>query len=138
MFAARLRASERAQDLVGRLGGDEFAVILGGVSSRQDATALARAILDRLVERFTRNGNVLDCRPASASPAAVCVDRPPPRAPGALFPSHGRSGLELMNHADLSLRLKGRRAGHHNIVRPGDEDPGAAARGDDPALPRRL
>lgn len=43
-FAARLRASTRASDLIGRLGGDEFVVLADGLPSAQEALSLAAKI----------------------------------------------------------------------------------------------
>jgi len=89
MFARRLESVTRGSDTLARLGGDEFAIILDGTEgSRQDVTALANAVLDRMREPFVNDGHLLDCRASIGA---------------ALYPLHGRSATELMKHADLAL-----------------------------------
>ena len=52
MAAHRLRSCVREVDTVARLGGDEFAIILGDLSSREDATLVARKVLQVMGKPF--------------------------------------------------------------------------------------
>jgi diguanylate cyclase (GGDEF)-like protein len=56
-FAAVLRESVMSSDTTARLGGDEFAVVLDGVGSAEDATAVAERILTRARETVTYYGD---------------------------------------------------------------------------------
>jgi diguanylate cyclase (GGDEF)-like protein/PAS domain S-box-containing protein len=48
-------------DLVGRLGGDEFAVVLGDITARDNAVAVATRILGALAEPVAVGGTTLRC-----------------------------------------------------------------------------
>ena len=50
--AGRLRSCVRETDTVARLGGDEFVVVIPDVSKADDATAIARKVLDVLSQPF--------------------------------------------------------------------------------------
>lgn len=52
MAAARLVGCLRSGDMVARLGGDEFVVFLDGVTEVEEATAVARRILDSFRDPF--------------------------------------------------------------------------------------
>jgi diguanylate cyclase (GGDEF)-like protein len=52
----RLLDATRGSDVVARVGGDEFAVLLEHVRDTDEATAVARRILDRIHEPITVNG----------------------------------------------------------------------------------
>ena len=80
----RLLAVAGAERPVGRLGGDEFAVISHG----EDATRLARALLEELPQRSAE-----DPRPISA---CVGISR---------TPGDGNSGEALLRAADIALRV---------------------------------
>ena len=54
--AERLRACVRPADTVARLGGDEFAILLEDLSSRDEATRVARRILDAVASPFSIAG----------------------------------------------------------------------------------
>jgi diguanylate cyclase (GGDEF)-like protein len=64
--AERLRACVRPADTVARLGGDEFAILLEDITAREDATRVARRVLDAVAVPFQIGGH----------------DRPSPRASG--------------------------------------------------------
>jgi diguanylate cyclase (GGDEF)-like protein len=55
--AERLSACIREVDTVARLGGDEFAIVLGGLSGPDDATILARRIVDAMKMPFEIEGH---------------------------------------------------------------------------------
>ena len=59
MVTQRLRNRLRASDTLARLGGDEFAVIQPMVRRSEDADALARALLDTVVQPFEYDGQLL-------------------------------------------------------------------------------
>jgi diguanylate cyclase (GGDEF)-like protein len=54
--AERLRGSVRPADTVARLGGDEFAILLEDVKSQDEATAVARRIIDATAVPFVISG----------------------------------------------------------------------------------
>ncbi|HYN54971.1 MAG TPA: EAL domain-containing protein, partial [Methylotenera sp.] len=51
-MAGRLRSSVRETDTVARLGGDEFVIVIPDVTKAEDATAVARKVLDLLSQPF--------------------------------------------------------------------------------------
>jgi len=87
-LADRLRGAVRPMDTVARLGGDEFALILPGVGTGEEATAISERILERLREPVFHRGAKLDCRASIGA---------------SLFPVHGTSAGDLLKHADLAL-----------------------------------
>ena len=50
--ATRLRSIARDRDMVARLGGDEFAIVQVGIETEDDATGLARRLVDAMAEPF--------------------------------------------------------------------------------------
>jgi diguanylate cyclase (GGDEF)-like protein len=54
--AERLLACVRPADTAARLGGDEFAILLEDIRSQQDATRVARRLLDALATPFSVHG----------------------------------------------------------------------------------
>lgn len=87
-FADRLKETVRADDMVARLGGDEFAVLLQGVSEDDDVEAAVQAILTSIKAPCLFDGKLLDIRTSVGA---------------STFPSHGRTRVELMKHADIAL-----------------------------------
>jgi diguanylate cyclase (GGDEF)-like protein/PAS domain S-box-containing protein len=86
--AERLHGSLRDSDTVARLGGDEFAVLLPGVASVQDATAVADKLSAAIEAPFTVDGLTLDVD------ASIGV---------AAYPDHGAGANELLQRADVAM-----------------------------------
>ncbi|WP_162530628.1 EAL domain-containing protein [Rhodovastum atsumiense] len=85
---ARLRAELRETDTLARLGGDEFAVIQAGVHQPQDATTLARRMVEVLGTPFTLEGQ------------QVCIGT---SIGIALAPGDGAEHEQLFKGADMAL-----------------------------------
>jgi diguanylate cyclase (GGDEF)-like protein len=58
--ADRLREMLRPVDFVARFGGDEFVVFQRGITSTEDAAALARRIVDRLSEQYAIDNHMIE------------------------------------------------------------------------------
>ena len=96
--ARRIEAAVPARNMVARLGGDEFAVLLEDVPCREDAVAVAEAIVAAMDEPLEIAGQHL---PIGASVGV------------AYAPDNGQDGGEVLRAADLALydaKSKGRRA----------------------------
>jgi diguanylate cyclase (GGDEF)-like protein/PAS domain S-box-containing protein len=92
-FAGLLRRCVPASDAVARLGGDEFAVLLTGVRSADDATAVARRLIGELTEPLHISDRTVYAR------ASVGV---------AVASANDDAGT-LMRHADLAMYSAKRR-----------------------------
>jgi len=88
--ADRLRGGLRASDLVARFGGDEFVVLLEDVHHRKDVQVVLNALLS-VVEVPVR----ADGRDLSVTPSIGV----------ALYPEHGDTPEELLQHADTAMYL---------------------------------
>ncbi|SEL49660.1 PAS domain S-box-containing protein/diguanylate cyclase (GGDEF) domain-containing protein [Roseateles sp. YR242] len=88
--AERLRGGLRASDLVARFGGDEFVVLLEDVHQRKDVQVVLNALLS-VVEVPVR----ADGRDLSVTPSIGV----------ALYPDHGDTPEELLQHADTAMYL---------------------------------
>lgn len=86
--AQRLQTCVRAADTVARLGGDEFVLLLESGRTPDHAQAVARKILAVFEAPFDLQGHRLPIQ------ASVGV---------AVYPEHGSSASELLNHADRSM-----------------------------------
>lgn len=86
--ARRLGACVRDADFVARLGGDEFVVVLGELRQPQDATPIARAIIQALAAPIDFNGQPLH------TGATIGI---------ALFPNDGDQRDELLSCADSAM-----------------------------------
>ncbi|MFL9960567.1 EAL domain-containing protein [Paraburkholderia sediminicola] len=94
-FAQRLQHCVRATDTVARLGGDEFVVLAENLGSREDAAALAEAVLERM-----RRGMWADSQPLQVMPSIGI----------ALYPHDGDTVETLLKHADAAM-YEAKRAG---------------------------
>ncbi|MGH8808350.1 MAG: putative bifunctional diguanylate cyclase/phosphodiesterase, partial [Noviherbaspirillum sp.] len=87
--AERLTAHLRGMDTVARLGGDEFAVMLKGVVQPEDAALFASEIMTSLNRAWTLpNG--------TQARVGVSIGI-------SLYPDHGSTTHELLQHADAAL-----------------------------------
>ncbi|WP_427501557.1 putative bifunctional diguanylate cyclase/phosphodiesterase [Methylomonas sp. MED-D] len=87
--AERLTSRLRGVDTVTRLGGDEFALLLEDLSHPQDAALVATEIIEALSDPW-RLSNGVEVR------IGVSVGI-------SLFPEHGETSEELLQHADAAL-----------------------------------
>ena len=87
--AARITTRLRDIDMVARLGGDEFIVLLEDIAQPKDAARVAKDIIADLTDPFCliQSGNV-------RIGASIGI---------ALYPRHGDSPEQLMDHADAAL-----------------------------------
>lgn len=87
--AVRLTGRLRGVDTVARLGGDEFAVLLEDLSHPQDAANVASEIIEALSDSWRLSKGV-EVR------IGVSIGI-------SLYPDHGQSSEELLQHADAAL-----------------------------------
>ncbi len=87
---ARILSCLRGDDLVARFGGDEFMVMIAGVTDRAVIEQVAGKLLTAIEAPLDVAG-----RPISVSPSIGV----------ALFPEHGRTPDELIQHADAAMYL---------------------------------
>lgn len=87
--AERLTGKLRSVDTVTRLGGDEFTILLESIASPEDAARVANNIIKTLESPWTLTDNI-EVRIG----ASVGIS---------LYPGHGDTALELLQHADAAL-----------------------------------
>jgi diguanylate cyclase (GGDEF)-like protein len=93
----RLRAQLRDSDTIARLGGDEFAVLIGGVSSINDAERVAASLLLALDQAI-----LVENEPLAVGASIGIVH----------CPAHGADPATLMRRADVAMyAAKSERAG---------------------------
>jgi len=103
-FGARLRNCVNGADTIARFGGDEFAVIQASSSSRDDATALARTIIEATSEPYDLDGR------RAVIGVSIGI---------ALAPVDGASTDLLIRNADMALyRAKGDGRGTWRFFEP--------------------
>ena len=93
----RLRENLRDVDIAARrLGGDEFAIVLEGLSSEEEAVATAEqaATSQRLLEALTQEAPARLQGYEIACTGSIGI---------AIYPDHGETGGELMQHADRAM-----------------------------------
>ena len=99
--AERLHSSIRETDVVARLGGDEFAIMEVDLNGPEDASVLARKLLDVLSQTYSIEGNLI--RLSVSIGIALC----------------GRDALtteSLLSYADVALyRAKGEGRNKHRF-----------------------
>ncbi|MBI5320114.1 EAL domain-containing protein [Bradyrhizobium sp.] len=86
--AKRLRSTLREEDAIARLNSDEFAILQGGVTRPEDATLLARRLLEAIADPF-----LLDEHSVVIG-ASIGI---------ALSPGDGDDSDRLLKNADLAL-----------------------------------
>jgi diguanylate cyclase (GGDEF)-like protein len=96
----RLRHSVREGDTVGRQGGDEFTLLLPGISTSDDAAAMARKLLDRLAQPL----EVGDLTLFAGGSIGIT-----------LFPDHGEDPTTLLRKADTAM-YRAKEAGRGGFV----------------------
>jgi hypothetical protein len=115
-------------DVAARLGGDEFVVVLPDIGRVDNATRVARRIIDTLSRPFCLNGIDITLS------ASIGLS---------LFPWDGRDAVGLLDRADAAMyraKAAGRRcwvcsgnAGHGDLAAAFEHQaPGTRARRDDP------
>lgn len=102
--ARRLEAAVRAVDTVARLGGDEFVILLEAVHGGEDAEQVAKKIVAELACPLEVQGLDLSVG------GSVGI---------ALYPAHGTSARELLQHADQAMyRAKQAGRGRYCVYAP--------------------
>jgi len=86
--ASRILVCVREGDTVSRLGGDEFVIVVPGVATSGDASAVASKILEVLASAFHLHGNDLHVS------TSIGI---------ALYPSDGADAETLMRNADTAM-----------------------------------
>ncbi len=84
----RLRSAVRAEDTVSRLGGDEFVALLRHVRQADDASLVARKIIDLLGAPFRLHGSDLRVTPSIGI---------------SVYPLHGDNAQALLANADAAM-----------------------------------
>ena len=97
--AGRLTSAVRASDTVARFGGDEFTLVLEGLSTAADATAIADKIADSIDAPFDIDGHRIHVT------ASIGVT---------LFPNDGDDADTLIRNADKAM-YRGKELGRHNV-----------------------
>lgn len=103
-IADRLKGFVRQSDTVARVGGDEFVIVLGRVSTVDDAIGVAQKIVDALAQPLALDGHTL------ALGGSIGI---------AIFPDDAMELYELMRLADRAMyEVKGRPGRRVAVVAP--------------------
>ena len=97
--ANRLKESIREVDSLARLGGDEFTVLMEGLRCSEDASVLAKKIIDAIIEPMLFNGQTLYLS------ASIGIS---------LFPNDSREIDKLFMYADSAM-YKAKEEGRNNF-----------------------
>ncbi|HEU4458776.1 MAG TPA: EAL domain-containing protein [Methylibium sp.] len=87
---ARITAGLRGGDLVARFGGDEFMVLLTGAADREVIQQVADKLLIAIEQPVELAGRLISVSPSIGV---------------AVFPEHGHTPAELIQHADAAMYL---------------------------------
>ncbi|MBF0124289.1 MAG: GGDEF domain-containing protein [Magnetococcales bacterium] len=96
----RLSNTVRKADVIARFGGDEFCILLTTLSNLQDILVVGQKIIATIGQEFDLSG--ISCQIG----VSIGVS---------LYPSHGNTGEELLEHADQALYAV-KKAGRNNIL----------------------
>jgi len=76
------------KDMIARLGGDEFSVILTSIHTIEDATVVAKKLIEAMSQPVNIDGNKLNIG------LSIGI---------AMYPQHGGNVQVLLNHADIAM-----------------------------------
>jgi diguanylate cyclase len=86
--AQRLYLHTRAGDVLARLGGDEFALVIEGLQEASDAEAIARNVINSLLEPFIMQGREI------AVSVAIGIT---------IYPDDSRDASIMLKNADIAM-----------------------------------
>lgn len=108
--AERLLACVRETDTAARFGGDEFVLVLSDIKNNDDATHVARKVLDVLSQKLDLDG------PDAQVGGSIGI---------ALYPDHGKTSEQILKQADNAMyEVKGSGKNNFHIAElPHDQLP---------------
>lgn len=98
--ARRMLVCVRESDTVARIGGDEFIVLLHEIDKKEDALMVAEKIRQSLAQPLNLAGNIIGISTSLGI---------------AIYPEHGVSEEELINHADNAM-YAAKEAGRNVVI----------------------